>query len=112
MNRTSRVNAFGAKLASLMGSASVLTIAQTLSAEAQQVAPGQMGAPAQVAQAQVAAEEIPENVLITGSLIRGAAAVGVPVVNLNPRDFNVSGALTTTDLFRTVPSAIVQAGPV
>ncbi len=31
---------------------------------------------------------------------------------MNPRDFNVSGALTTTDLFRTVPSAIVQAGPV
>src|SRR5262249_30808593 len=27
-------------------------------------------------------------------------------------DFNVTGALTTTDLFRTVPSAIVQAGPV
>src|SRR5215831_7396260 len=106
MNRTSGADAFAAKLASLLGSASVFTIAQVIPAEAQQQN-------TQVAQAEVAqAEEVPENVLITGSLIRGAAAVGVPVVNLNPRDFNVSGALTTTDLFRTVPSAIVQAGPV
>ena len=29
------------------------------------------------------AEEIPETVLITGSLIRGTAAVGVPVVNFH-----------------------------
>jgi len=87
MNRTSGADVFAAKLASLLGSASVFTIAQVIPAEAQQQN-------TQVAQAEVAqAEEVPENVLITGSLIRGAAAVGVPVVNLNPRDFNVSGAL-------------------
>ena len=31
-------------------------------------------------------DEIPETVLITGSLIRGTAAVGVPVTNLSPTD--------------------------
>src|SRR3979409_1948126 len=93
-----------AKLAALLGSASLLTLANATGAyaQAQQVAQGM-----EVAQA----EEIPETVLITGSLIRGTAAVGVPVFNLSPRDFNITGALTTTDLFRTIPAATVQAGP-
>ena len=101
----SRENALNARLAALLGSASLLTMANAISAYAQgqQVAQGM-----EVAQA----EEIPETVLITGSLIRGTVAVGVPVINLSPRDFNVTGALTTTDLFRTVPAATVQAGPV
>jgi len=34
---------------------------------------------------------IPETVLITGSLIRGTAAVGVPVTNLSPMDFKTTG---------------------
>ena len=58
------------------------------------------------------ADEIPETVLITGSLIRGTAAVGVPVTNLSPMDFAMSGALTTADLFRTFPAANVAPGPV
>src|SRR2546423_37050 len=97
MNRTT------SKLATLMGSASLLTLANMLAAQAQQVA--------QVQTAQ-AAEEIPEQVLITGSLIRGTAAVGVPVTNLSPQDFAQTGALTTADLFRNVPSANVSPGPV
>src|SRR6476660_7371347 len=101
------MNPTTSRLATLMGSASLLTLTNVLAAQAQQVAQ------AQVAQAQMAqAQEVPEQVLITGSLIRGTAAVGVPVTNLSPRDFNVTGALTTTDLFRTVPAAVVQAGPV
>jgi iron complex outermembrane receptor protein len=65
------------------------------------------------AQGEVAqADEIPETVLITGSLIRGTAAVGVPVTNLSPMDFAQSGALTTADLFRTFPAANVAPGPV
>jgi outer membrane receptor protein involved in Fe transport len=76
-------------------------------AQAQQVAQ------AQVAQAQTAqASEVPEQVLITGSLIHGAAAVGVPVTNLGTQDFAQTGSLTTADLFRTVPSANVTPGPV
>ena len=38
--------------------------------------------------------------LITGSLIRGTVAVGVPVTNLTPMDFATTGAVTTADLFR------------
>ena len=62
------------RLANLLGSASFLTIANALAAHAQQVA--------QAPTAQATQEELPENVLITGSLIRGTVAVGVPVVNL------------------------------
>jgi outer membrane receptor protein involved in Fe transport len=80
-----------------LGTASLLALAQT------QAKAGEV-----VAQA----EEIPETVLITGSLIRGTAAVGVPVTNLNPMDFAQTGALTTADLFRTFPAAEVAPGPV
>jgi iron complex outermembrane receptor protein len=92
------------KLAGLLGTASVLAIANAVAAQAQQVAQAQM--------AQAAPMEIPEQVLITGSLIRGTAAVGVPVTNLSPQDFAQTGALTTADLFRTVPQANVSPGPV
>jgi len=94
----SRDNALSAKLAMLLGSASMLTIANAMPSYAQGM----------VAQA----EEIPETVLITGSLIRGTAAVGVPVTNLSPQDFAMTGALTTSDLFRTVPQFNVIPGPV
>ena len=96
------MNSTTSKLAALMGSASLLTLASALSAQAQQVAQVQMAQ----------AEEVPEQVLITGSLIRGTAAVGVPVTNLGPQDFAQTGALTTADLFRNVPSANVSPGPV
>jgi len=84
-----------ARLAILLGSASVFTMATALDAYAQ----GEM-----VAQA----EDIPETVLITGSLIRGTAAVGVPVTNLSPNDFANVGALNTADLFRSFPAANVM----
>jgi iron complex outermembrane recepter protein len=45
-----------------------------------------------------------EEVLITGSIIHGAPAVGVPVAAVSPEDFRISGALTIGDLLRTVPS--------
>jgi Ca-activated chloride channel homolog len=61
--------------------------------------------PAPQAEPAAKTEEIPETVLITGSLIRGTAAVGVPVTNLSPQDFAQTGTLTTSDLFRTFPSA-------
>src|ERR1700687_4199219 len=94
----SNLSAHGARLATLLGSASLLTMANALPAHAQ-------GAVDQN-------EEVPETVLITGSLIRGTAAVGVPVTNLSPQDFAMTGALTTADLFRTFPAANVAAGPV
>ena len=68
----------------------------------------------QVAQAQTAqaAEMVPEQVLITGSLIprhrRGQRAV----TDLSVQDFRITGAATTADLFRSVPVANVSPGAV
>src|SRR5262245_55768309 len=88
----------GAQLTALLGSVSLLTVASAM--------------PAFAGEAVAQAAEIPETVLITGSLIRGTAAVGVPVTNLSPNDFAQTGALTTADLFRTFPAANVAPGPV
>jgi iron complex outermembrane receptor protein len=68
--------------------------------------------PASAGEVVAQAEEVPETILITGSLIRGTAAVGVPVTNLNPQDFAMTGALTTADLFRSFPAANVGPGPI
>src|SRR5947209_12669826 len=97
------MNPTASRFATLMGSASFLTLTATLTANAQQVAQAQM--------AQAAAEAVPEQVLITGSLIHGTAAVGVPVTNLGAQDFTQTGAITIGDLFRTVPQANVAPGP-
>ncbi len=88
------------KLAALLATASLLTLANALAAQA-----------GEAQSTQASPEEIPETVLITGSLIRGTTAVGVPVTNLSPMDFAQTGALTTADLFRSFPAANVQPGP-
>jgi outer membrane receptor protein involved in Fe transport len=98
------MNPTTSKLATLLGTASLVTMANAMAAQAQQVAQAQM--------AQAGPAEVPEQVLITGSLIHGAVAVGVPVTNLSPQDFAQTGALTTADLFRTIPAANVSPGPV
>lgn len=87
-----------AKLSSLFGSVSLLAIAAAIPAY------GQM----QTAAAPTA-ESVPEQVLVTGSLIHGTAAVGVPVTTLSTQDFKVTGALTTADLLKTLPAVVVQA---
>jgi hypothetical protein len=69
-------------------------------------------AAAEPARAQVDDEEVPEVVLITGSLIRNTTAVGAPVNTFRPLDFATTGALTTGDLFRSFPAANVSPGPV
>jgi iron complex outermembrane receptor protein len=94
----------GSRLATFLGTASFVTLATALDAHAQQVAQGQV--------AQARDEEVPEQVLVTGSLIRGTAAVGVPVTNLSPQDFAMTGAITTSELFRTIPQFNVNPGPV
>ena len=95
------MNPTTSRLTALLGTASFLTLATSLDAQAQQVAQAQM------AQAQ---EQVPEQVLITGSLIRGTVAVGVPVTNLGAQDFKTTGALSTADLFRSIPQFNVSAG--
>src|SRR5438105_1914148 len=97
------MNPTASRFATLMGSASFLTLTATLTANAQQVAQAQM--------AQAGPEAVPEQVLITGSLIHGTAAVGVPVTNLGAQDFTQTGNVTIGDLFRTVPQANVAPGP-
>jgi iron complex outermembrane recepter protein len=92
------------RIATLMGSASFLTLTSFIAAEAQQQT-------AQAQMAQATPEAVPEQVLVTGSLIHGAAAVGVPVTNLGVQDFTQTGDITIGDLFRTVPAANVAPGP-
>ena len=65
------MNPTTSRFAILMGSASFLSLAATFTAHAQQQA-------AQTPLAQAAPEAAPEQVLITGSLIHGTAAVGLP----------------------------------
>src|SRR5438105_6659013 len=90
------------RLSALMGSASLLTLTTALGAHAQQVAQAQMAQ---------ASPQVPEQVLVTGSLIHGTAAVGVPVTNLGVQDFTQTGNVTIGDLFRTIPIANVAPGP-
>ncbi len=92
------MNPTTSRFAVLMGSASLLTLGSALGAQAQMMA-------------QAAPEAVPEQVLVTGSLIHGTAAVGVPVTNLGVQDFSQTGAVTIGDLFRTVPVANVAPGP-
>ena len=91
------------KISTLLGTASLVTMANAWRRRrSSRASPDGAGGP----------RGVPEQVLITGSLIHGAAAVGVPVTNLSPQDFAQTGALTTADLFRTVPAANVSPGPV
>src|SRR6059058_922388 len=96
------MNPTASRFATLMGSASFLTLT-AMAAHAQPVAQAQM--------AQAAPGTVPEQVLITGSLIHGTAAVGVPVTTLGTQDFTQTGNVTIGDLFRTVPEANVAPGP-
>lgn len=86
------------RIAILMGSASVLGLASASGANAQMAAQAPIAAP----------QTVPEQVLVTGSLIHGAAAVGVPVTNLGAQDFATTGYATIGELFATVPAANVQ----
>jgi len=79
----------------LLGTASFMAIAVTGVAQAQ---------PTMTAQA-----EPPEQVLITGSLIQGAAAVGVPVTDLRAADFVETGQLSITNILKSVPALRIDA---
>src|SRR5687768_13348783 len=64
--------------------------------------------PALAAQVAAAAAQV-EEVLITGSLITGAEAVGIPVTSVGAEEFRETGALTVSDLLRSVPAVQVVA---
>jgi iron complex outermembrane receptor protein len=84
-----------AGVAALLGSSSLL-VSPSYGAEGQQ---GAAAAPAATV----------EEVLITGSLIRGAPAVGVPVTNLGEAELQETGAVTVSELLRSVPAVEVDA---
>jgi outer membrane receptor for Fe3+-dicitrate len=64
---------------------------------------------AQAQQMQAQNQEVPEQVLITGSLISGAAAVGVPVSALRPAEVIETGQLALNDVLKSVPSLDIDA---
>lgn len=72
--------------------------------EATQVAAADIQVAAAVPQQVAAAQPQEEEILVTGSLIHGAAAVGVPVTSLSVEDFKLTGAVTIGDLFKNVPA--------
>ena len=97
---SSRLRARNGKcFALLLGTVSFASLAAAASAQEQQVAQAQM-AQAQMAQSLTQA---PEQILITGSLIRGAQAVGAPVTTLNQNDFAQAGVVSVGDLLTTLP---------
>jgi iron complex outermembrane recepter protein len=112
-------------LAALLGTASFVSLMQGAAALAQQhqtedsvvlaedtARPEgqQKSVPALVVPAQgTAAEELPETVLVTGSLISGTAAVGVPVTALRTVDIVETGRLTLSDILKTVPALDIAA---
>jgi iron complex outermembrane receptor protein len=83
------------KLAALLGSASFATIAGVSAALAADAAPPAAATPV-------------EEILITGSLIRGTQVPGVPVTAVGAEDFTESGALTVTEMLRNVPALDVD----
>ena len=98
MNSTTAHLTARAQFAALWGTASLLAMADAAPVSAQGRTTPEI-------------EGVPETVLITGSLIRGTSTVGAPVTNFTPQDFATTGALTTADLFRTFPAAVVAPGP-
>src|SRR5690349_24181047 len=92
----------------LLGSASFVALLATGAAQAQ--APAASLPPPPQVQAQ-AAPGVPEQVLVTGSLIAGAAAVGVPVSSFGPVDFGETGALSLSSILQSVPALNIDAEP-
>jgi len=88
-------------LTALLGTASFIVMAVGGAAQAQTQTQT-------LAQAQASATP-PEQVLVTGSLIRGTAAVGVPVSALTPQEFVETGKLSVTEILKTIPALRIDA---
>jgi iron complex outermembrane receptor protein len=91
------------RVAFLFGTTSFASLAAAFGAQAQQVAQAQT--------AQALTNEPPEQVLITGSLIRGAQAVGAPVTTLGQDDFAQAGVVSVGDLLTTLPEFLNHVSP-
>jgi iron complex outermembrane receptor protein len=69
-----------------------------------------IGAAASAAQAQTASEDTVAEVVVTGTRIRGVAAVGATPIGLDREQIVNSGATSVSDLLRKVPQ-IIGLGP-
>lgn len=102
---------YACRCAGLLGSVSMFVLAGAAGAHAQSTASTAVQPPSDAGQAQAAPtqtaqiqEQLPESVLVTGSLIHGAPAIGVPVTTFGNDDFKTTGSLTIGDLFLSVPA--------
>ncbi|HEX5281170.1 MAG TPA: TonB-dependent receptor [Micropepsaceae bacterium] len=93
-SRNGRAKARVIGFSALLGSASLIALNSTGTA---------------LAQNQVAVAAPPEQVLVTGSLIRGEAPVGVPVTNLSQQEFLETGQLKLADTLKSVPALQIYA---
>jgi iron complex outermembrane recepter protein len=96
------------RASALFGTVSLIALTAAYPSHAQ---PQQAAQPQQVAQAGPPIAPVEEEVLITGSLIHGAAAVGVPVTALGAEEFQHTGAVSISDLLRSTPDVdVVTSG--
>jgi iron complex outermembrane recepter protein len=59
---------------------------------------------AQTASAADDTEAKPEEIVVTGTIIRGVAPVGSSIISLNATDIQKSGLLTTNDILKSIPA--------
>src|SRR5690349_7353482 len=97
------------RLPALLGSASFVALIAAGAAQAQ--APAAPLPPPPQVQARAPGLQVPEQVLITGSLIAGTAAVGVPVSSFGPVEFGETGALSLASILQSVPALNIDAEP-
>ena len=81
----------------LLGSASLLTLATVIAAQAQvDMMPGDSSNDSDI-----------ETVLVTGSIIHGGVNVGVPPTTVSAEDFTQAGAVTIADALQNIPAVVM-----
>src|SRR5215469_5282604 len=65
--------------------------------------PAVPGATVQSADAAAKSDQAPEEIVVTGTLIRGVAPAGAQVIGLSSTDVVATGALSTNQVLATVP---------
>ena len=95
-------------IALLLATASVAGLAMATSARAEEAPPVAILA-ADAAPAATPAPATVQEIVVTGTHIRGVQAVGQPVVTLTDKEFKTAGAVTIGDLLETVPQITMIA---
>ena len=98
------------RCANLLVSASLLAVAGAMGAHAQEAATAAPLTPSNTSTATPDAGAALDTIVVTGSLIHGAEAVGTPVVTLGAQDFKKNGAVTIGDVLLAEPAITMIAG--